>query len=197
MKYFFCIVLASSLTFSSAQTRPSNRYNIGLSLGSGNIKTGPILLNVDYTYKVKLIQGQLYFDLKSKNKFQIELLFQPQFNFTKFKPIDNKPFIEKGFEFGLNGGFLWRRWCLDKKLSYYAIISAGPHYISGSPSRQSSGFIFSDNFNIGLTYSILDKIILDLRPGFRHISNANLKPKNGGINSITFNIGFIIHPNIF
>jgi hypothetical protein len=166
------------------------KAKIGFSAGTGNVAFGQLAMSIDYYYKVSMFQAQWYYCLKEKNNWSIDVLFQPQCNITEFKPKDYEPLILTGYEYGLNGGFIYRRNYNDNKISIYALISSGPHFVSGTPSRQANGFIFSDNFNAGINIKTYKNLYLDIRPGFRHISNANTHSPNGGVNSMTMNIGF-------
>ena len=82
---------------------------------------------------------------------------------------------------------------LGEVLYLYGLISSGPHYVSGTPERQADGFIFSDNLLLGLNVKLFEKIYLDLRSGFRHISNAGLNHPNGGVNDLVLNGGVFIN----
>jgi hypothetical protein len=87
----------------------------------------------------------------------------------------------------LNLGSIWV-FCIlffqADRLSLYAAIGSGPHYITVETDRQARGFIFSDNFELGSAYNferINTAFLLKFR--FRHISNAGLKEPNGGIDN--------------
>lgn len=148
---------------------------------------------VSYNYHVTFFQGQYYYVLLPRRTWSIDILAQPQYNITKFRDKRHRGKELHGFEFGLNAGVLIRKNFFNDLLSLYGFISSGPHYISGAPERQSSGFIFSDNFFIGLNIRLLEDVYLDLRPGFRHISNAGLTKRNAGINNLVFSGGFFIN----
>ncbi len=71
-----------------------------------------------------------------------------------------------------------------------AAIGTGPHYISVETDLQAKGFIFSDNFEIGLIKNLPQLATqLHLRTRFRHISNAGLKSPNLGIDSFFVVLG--------
>ena len=150
-------------------------------------------LNVQYDYQVKFFQAQYYWAFLRRQTWGLDLLVQPQYNLTKFRHIDNISDEINGFEFGINVGVLIRKNIFKDFLSMYAFISSGPHYVSGTPQRQSTGFIFSDNFFIGLNIKLFKNTYLDLRPGFRHISNASLTHTNGGLNDFVISGGILIN----
>jgi len=99
--------------------------------------------------------------------------------------MDNLATEMKGYEVGLNAGILIRKNILEDNLSFYLCLSSGLQYVSGTPNRQASGFIFSDNLFVGLNIKLFKIFYMDTRPGFRHISNAGLKKPNAWINTIT------------
>ncbi len=164
-----------------------SKHHIGLSIGFGN-QTG---IKVPYVYEVILIQPQYFYTLKKRNNWSTELSAHPQFNWTRFTESEANPTLVDGIELGINFGFLMRKHFNNNKMSWYGGVGVGPHFISKAPKRQAKGFIFSDNIYTGITFNIFKDFILDFRPGFRHISNANLVLPNGGVNTFLLNIGFM------
>jgi hypothetical protein len=114
---------------------------------------------------------------------------EPQFNLVKdsYTPKGN---INHDYEFGLNLGI--RNYVKIKEGFYfYQMLGSGPHYISAKVGRQASGFIFSDNLALGTLVRLTPQhLLLNFQYVQRHISNANLKSPNGGVNSYNFVIGF-------
>lgn len=90
-------------------------------------------------------------------------------------------------EYVLNVG-LQMIYSINENLSPYLLGSVGPMVIDKQTKRQKKGFAFSDIFAIGLLYRTND-IILDLRFGIRHVSNAGFGHPNKGYNSSNFEIG--------
>ncbi len=92
--------------------------------------------------------------------------------------------LEGEYEFGANFGFqYWLR--LRPNLALAAGIGSGPHYITVETRRQANGFIFSDNFDLGLFWRISGLgAQVSIRTRFRHISNAGLQSPNGGIDNL-------------
>jgi hypothetical protein len=160
---------------------------------SEGINPDEIDLNVEYDYEVQFFQLQYYWAFLRKKTWGLDLLIQPQYNKTTFRHVDNIPDETNGYELGVNVGLLIRKNIFKDFLSFYAILSTGPHYVSGTPQRQSDGFIFSDNLLFGLNVKLLKNIYLDIRPGFRHISNASLTHPNGGVNNFVINGGFLLN----
>jgi len=184
LAFLACLAIPQVFGQESALT---SRHKWGFDLGYGT-QGG---LDVNYYYEVYQLQYQYYFRLLGKEIWSLEFLAQPQFNISRYRENADNPEILKGHEYGLNGGFLFRLLFLDNKISPYTFISAGPHHVSGVPDRQSPGFIFSDNFFTGLQLGLSNAFYLDLRFGFRHISNAGLQNPNGGVNNWIGNVGFL------
>ncbi|AOW21999.1 hypothetical protein LPB138_03805 [Urechidicola croceus] len=76
-------------------------------------------------------------------------------------------------------------------MSIYAQGSIGPMITDTETERMAKGFAFSDVLSFGLSYKI-KTIILDLRYGVRHVSNAELQQPNSGYNSTNFEFGFLV-----
>jgi len=166
--------------------KPQVNYDIGLLYGRGS-QAG---INVNYNYQVDFFLLQYSRFLKRQKDFEFKLLIQPQYNKTRLKDAIESSF-QKGYEFGVNYGLLIRKKILRDFLLGYSCLSLGPHFVSKTPDRQSNGFIFSDNLFVGLQIKVITNTYLDLRIGFRHISNASIKKPNGGINNSFVSIGLI------
>lgn len=151
-----------------------------------------IALKTTYYYQVIFYQLQYYLSLSQKKTFGIDMLFQPQYNITKYKLYDDAPDYLHGYEAGLNVGILFRKNTVNDRWGFYMLISTGPHYVSGTPHRQSNGFIFSDNFAAGVNLKLYKNLYTDIRPGFRHISNGKLRIPNGGLNDLIIAEGFFV-----
>jgi len=194
--FLFLIIFISSISvYSQNKFFNNDKTKLGFDFGVGSqrINNNSLkldLLNVKYTYNLYLFQFQYYYSLYDKEKLSIESLIQPQYNFAKYTLHDDSEEILTAHEAGINIGFLIRK-KFRKDFSLYFLISSGPHYVSGVPHRQSSGFIFSDNFNFGINIKASENIYLDIRPGFRHISNAGIQNPNGGVNNLILNVGVV------
>jgi len=150
-----------------------------------------IALNTTYYYQVKFYQLQYYHTLSRKKTFGIDLLFQPQYNTTKYKQFDTVTNYLCGHELGLNVGFLFRKNTNSDQWSFYLCLSSGPHYASGTPHRQANGFLFSNNIFGGVNLRLYKSLYADVRTGIRHISNAKFRIPNAGINNLTVNEGVL------
>ncbi|MFO7614905.1 MAG: acyloxyacyl hydrolase [Bacteroidales bacterium] len=164
------------------------RHRLGFIVGYGD--KYELVLKANYEYKVVLFQIQYGYALLKKEKWGIDMVLQPQYNVTKYKYESSDQDYRNGFEYGINLGVLLRMNCCRDLLSFYTIISAGPHYTKGSIKRQAPGFIFSDNLSLGSNIKLWEDIYLDVRTGFRHLSNANLNQPNIGIDNIILSGGF-------
>lgn len=92
--------------------------------------------------------------------------------------------VPTAYEFGANLGVRFQTEIL-KQLVLGAAIGAGPHYITVDTRMQADGFIFSDNFELGLSY-YLDpefRTAINLKGRMRHISNAGLQTPNWGLDN--------------
>ena len=160
---------------------------------AGEVTFTEVGLNVEYKYEVSYLQAQYYYGFLRKKSWGLDLLVQPQYNQTKYRILTTDSEEIKGYEFGVNLGLLIRKNIFKDFLSFYMCVSVGPHYISGAPQRQSKGFIFSDNLFVGSNIKIYKEAYLDIRYGFRHISNASITEKNGGINDLFTSIGLLVN----
>lgn len=92
------------------------------------------------------------------------------------------------FEMGINLGLKYVFWESDK-IMLAAAIGAGPHYLSLETSLQHKGFLFSDNIELAY-YQLLNKDMgMHFKTRFRHLSNANLKKPNLGIDTFFLVVG--------
>ena len=110
---------------------------------------------------------------------------QLQFNLVK---ATNTPAGKTDVEFGLNLG-IRNHIRISRNFYLYQMLGSGPHYISAELDRQANGFIFSDNLAIGSYIHLSSKYFLNLQFGIRHISNANIKLPNRGVNSYIISVG--------
>lgn len=210
-KIYLIIVTVLFLSTNNLLAQESNLFNdskhrIGFNTGfgfqkrvfpitdtEGGVEYVRVGLNLKYKYEVSYFQAQYYYGFLRKKTWGLDLLVQPQFNQTKYRFLNTDSKEIKGYEFGVNFGLLIRKNIFNDFLSFYMCLSVGPHYISGVPQRQSKGFIFSDNLFIGSNIKIYKNAYLDFRYGIRHISNASLTDRNGGINDLFISIGLLVN----
>ena len=77
------------------------------------------------------------------------------------------------------------------KLTLSLYIGSGPHWYSATTSRQAPGFIFANVVGLGLQASITNKLALAASFRIRHMSNADTRQPNHGINTNNHVIGLI------
>jgi hypothetical protein len=113
------------------------------------------------------------------------LFFEPQVNAVVLQhPGPNG----KAAEFGLNVG-VQHMLPLSRNFYVYALISSGPQFITVHTERQAHGFIFSDNMGAGTYYFFGKNLALNTGFRIRHMSNANTRMPNHGINTVNFLMG--------
>ena len=108
---------------------------------------------------------------------------EPQFNFVTGKDCD----VEGGVAFGMK-----YRYPVNDVLSLYGLVSLGILYITVTTVDQVNGFNFVDAVGVGVNYAIMPGAALDLGFRLRHVSNANFRDPNNGIDTYMGTIGFMI-----
>jgi len=74
-------------------------------------------------------------------------------------------------------------WQFTKPTALTFSIGSGPAYQSTSTTLQARGFVYSNNFTMGLRFTLSNSIVLTPQVRFRHMSNAGWKAPNGGIDN--------------
>ncbi len=191
---------AGNSVFAQDTSLNARKNKIGFMTGNGIQYIGQLFdndshalaLKSNYYYKVTFYQLQYYFPVSKKKNSGIDILAQPQYNSVIYKMYDDATNYLVGHEIGLNIGLVFRKNSSNDRLSFYLLISSGPHYTSGTPHRQSSGFLFSDNVDVGVNLKLYKGLYVDIRPGFRHISNAKIKFPNAGLNNLVLTEGLLV-----
>lgn len=188
--YFFIILtcITTGLTAQDTVKRNIPKHRIGLITGFGSQR----YLNVRYKYEVVFFQFQYYRALLNQKRWGVDVVVQPQYNVSRFRQIDTVPLLTRGTEFGLNAGLRVYTNLHRDVVKIYALVSSGPHYISGAPERMAAGFTFSDNFLAGVNIRLSGRYYIDFRAGFRHMSNAGLNSPNGGIHGFVMSGGILL-----
>jgi hypothetical protein len=140
-------------------------------------------LNPGIRYRVTYFAGDFSFPFGNKKKKNfLSWYLEPQLNLVSTGRTD----IEFGTNIGLR--YFIR---IGKNSWFYPMIGSGPHFITAELERQATGFIFSDNFGLGIFKKIKSKnsILLNLQLRYRHISNASFKKPNSGIDNINLILG--------
>ena len=108
---------------------------------------------------------------------------EPQFNLVFGAEFD----IEGGIGFGLK-----YRYPLSDGVSAYGLVSVGPQFITVNTVDQTNGLVFADTVGIGVNLAVMPGASLDLGLRARHLSNANFRMPNNGIDNYFGTIGFMI-----
>ena len=178
MRYILLFLSFLFLGKTNGQSGQSIGFHIGIPIVNEQLKDG---------YKYKPYQLLFYYnftDLLRGKKNDLFIYFEPQFVWVRFSPERNKE-----LEFGGNLGLEYRLNFTDKT-ALIGAIGSGPHYITAVTPKQATGFIFSDNFTLGIRQRVGNSgTDLHLRTRFRHISNANLKKPNQGIDTWFLMVG--------
>jgi hypothetical protein len=169
-----------------------------------NYGFGTEIKNKDFSHTNSSYKSQLNYTLKKGRNFNYELLLQPELNFATHRLLnpyfinENEPnYIEKRLEYTQNRnikeyifniGFVVRK-PISESFSVYLLGSVGPMILEKETERLPSGFAFSDVFALGVSYDYKE-MRFDLRPSFRHVSNAGLQRPNSGINTMNLEFGF-------
>ena len=118
-----------------------------------------------------------------KEHFQFYL--EPQYNYVQL--VSTSATVSE-HEFGLNIGAKYI-YPIYKQLDLFMYISTGPHSFSATTQRQAPGYLFSDNMGIGAYYHFTKKLAGVFTFRIRHMSNADTRQPNNGINTDNFHLG--------
>lgn len=176
-------------------------YQLGFNFGYASVDNF-IFKDDDYYYEVYLHKIQILYRIKS-GKTDYDFIFQPEINRAHHKLYNpwfaGHPDVFSAYrtqlmtlktinEYIMNCGVILRT-SITGNLNIYGLASLGPGYFDEGSERMAKGIGFSDNLALGLNYNFLKELVLDLRLGFRHVSNAEIKQPNEGYDAIEFNIG--------
>ena len=176
-------------------------YQIGYNTGYASVDNF-IFKDDDYYYEVYFNKIQVLYRIKS-GKINYDFIFQPEVNRAQHKLFNpwfagnpdvysEQREIWKRFkyinEYIFNCGVLLKTH-LNTSLELYALASLGPGYFDEGTERMAKGIGFSDNLATGLHYNFYKKWVLDVRLGYRHVSNAEIKQPNAGYDALEYNLG--------
>lgn len=197
---FIIGLLMCLLSFAQEEGRS---LRLGISYGVGKQQIFPYN-NSDYSHNVHGYKALINYPLKQSGKFTYELQVEPGIYVVRHKLL-NKFFIQpdKGAnylelrdlfsqertitEYALNVG-IQVRYSATKNFSVFVLGSIGPMISDTETERLAKGFAFSDIFAFGVAYKV-GKIMFEIRPGLRHVSNLNLQYPNSGHNSSNIDFG--------
>lgn len=198
-KILFSLILLWSFSAFYGQKNKS-KYSLGLHYGFGSEFN-----NRNYTFTNHYYKLAINYRVKETKNFSFEVVLQPEINFATHQLLnfyfitpDEPNYIEKRALFTklkdinqyiLNVGFAVRK-PVTKSTSIIILGSVGPMFSDTETERLSKGFAFSDVLSIGFEYKI-NKLIFNVSPNFRHISNAGLNSSNSGFNTKNIEFGFL------
>ncbi len=198
-KQLFILILIICFISKSAFSQEKHSYysnhKIGFIFGYGkqdvHLLGIEIDLKVPYIYEVQLFEIDYFLPLYINSSWSIESHLRLVYGITHYQ--QNKRSLKeiKNNEVGISSGFFISRSFFNNFIKVYFATSLGPFYSKGTPDRQVSGFMFCGNYDIGINLELRKHVYLDLRTGFRHLSNAGLRKPNGGLNSWMVNGGII------
>lgn len=113
----------------------------------------------------------------------LSLFIEPQFNLVFGKEFDT----EAGASIGLKYGYP-----LNDILSIYGLASVGFLFITADTVDQANGFNFADAVGVGINIAIMPGAALDLGFRLRHVSNADLRDPNCGIDTYFGTVGLMM-----
>jgi hypothetical protein len=205
-KFFLIIFINILAGFQLLAQEESRPLRIGINYGIGKQPFFPFS-SLDYTYKVNGYKILINYPLKKTRLFSYELQIEPGIYTAKhqllneyfIQPKDGADYLEQReifkkektiTEYALNVGILVR-YNLKEKFSFFVLGSIGPMISDTETERLAKGFAFSDIIALGAGYKV-GKILFEIRPGLRHVSNANLKKPNSGHNSSNIDFGISV-----
>ncbi len=178
----------------------TKKNRLGFVIGTGNQYIGQLIgggskgfaVATNYYYHVTFYELEYYRTIKKKRSAEWDILVQPQYNINRYDMYPESTDFLDGYEFGLNLGVLYRKSLSSIPLNWYISLSSGPHYASGTPHRQMSGFLFSNNLFAGANLKIYKNLYADVRFGIRHMSNAGTRLPNAGVNNVALKEGLVV-----
>ena len=199
IKCTLLIFIFSITTFYGQNTK--RETSIGFHYGFGNE-----IKNKNYSYSNCYYKIKFGYVLKETKNFKFELVLQPELNFAThqllnlyFVTPEEPDYIEKREkftklkdikEYALGIGLCVRK-PVSKIASIYILASLGPMITDTETERLSKGFAFSDVLALGFSLKV-DKVIFDVRPSLRHVSNAQLQSSNAGFNTKNIEFGLSV-----
>lgn len=209
-KLIFYLILFC-LSFANGQTKNNDAKKLKkVGILYSEAKQNNILFSdKDYDYKTSALKIQLFYLLKKKENWNMNLILQPQVQLAKHQLL-NEQFItpdEANFEllrekftrtknlslYAFELGFQFQK-KLSKSLSLEAVLGLGAAYIDVETERLAQGFTFIENISLGFAYYFKNSEIY-LGGNLGHVSNLNIKLPNSGYNILGFEIGYRIMLN--
>lgn len=202
------LVLTFNILVTTQMIAQQENHNIrtGFIIGVGKQPFYPFT-SPDYIYSVKGYKFLINYHLKTVKRICYELQIEPGIYSASHQlltedfvqPKDGPDYLEQRkifmkkktiTEYALNVG-MQIRYSIREKFSLFVLVSTGPMISDTATERLAKGFAFSDIIAIGAAYKT-GRIMFEIRPGLRHVSNANLKKPNSGHNSTNIDFGISV-----
>lgn len=194
------------MTGKSLAQENSRSLRLGINYAIGKQEIFPYN-SPDYSYNINGYKVQINYPFRKSGVFSYELQIEPGIYSAKHQllneffvqPEDGPDYLEQReiftkekviTEYVLNIGFLFR-YNIKERFSVFLFGSIGPAFSDTETERLAKGFTFADVIALGLGYKI-GKVIFEVRPGVRHVSNADLQYPNSGHNSSTIDFGISV-----
>jgi hypothetical protein len=179
-----------------AQDEPAG-YRAGLEGSLGTQQVAPFD-DRDYLYRTRGFKLLLNHPFLRRGSVSYEWQLEPSvylvshrlLNQYYVKPSSGSDYLARRAEFtrdqaiteyALNFGALVRLH-QSERWSLFVMASTGPMYSDTRTERMAKGLAFSDVVACGMGY-LMGDVLLELRPGLRHVSNGTLQLPNAGYNS--------------
>jgi hypothetical protein len=185
----------------------SGLVRLGINCGVGKQQLFPFN-SPDYSYNVRGYKIVINSRFKTSGPFSYEWQLEPGIYSAKHQllneyfvqPKDGADYLEQRekftkektiTEYALNAGILVR-YTPEHRISFFILGSIGPMISDTETEHLARGFAFSDIIALGVAYNC-GKIMFEIRPGLRHVSNANLQLPNSGHNSSNIDFGISVY----
>ena len=207
LRLFFLLFVCLSLSVQGQEKTNADRKLKKVGFVFNSAKQNNILFSDrDYDYKTNVFKAQLFYLLRKGQKWDINLIVQPQVQVGKHQLL-NEQFItpdEPNFQeirnrltqkrvFSLIAfelGFQLRR-KIFHQMYFEATLGLGAGYIDKGTERLAQGFTFIENFSLGLTHTWKNNELY-IGANVGHVSNFNIQMPNSGYNILGFEIGYRI-----
>lgn len=175
MKKIFIVALILYAVQVSCQT---SRHSAGFNMGYSQE-----LFPDSYFYRSVMLQGEYRYAACNWRWGGLDVVAQLQINPTRYGTDYRMVEFSKSIEVGITAGASLHVNIVGDYFIGSVMGFLGPLYTPHLPARQGGALNFSDNLAIALGIKLYHSLYLDLRGGFRHLSNAGLFDPNYGINS--------------
>ncbi len=134
----------------------------------------PLNFSGQFAYK-----GLFLRDDTAKGREDFLLFFEPMYNHVVLKAATGN---KQEWDAGITSGIKYN-YRLFPSLILSFQVGSGPHWYSTTTRRQAPGFLFSNQISVGLYQKLNDKFSLSFVFRIRHMSNADTRQPNHGINT--------------